>query len=190
MKESSVAPGATGTFEFWLTVPDNPGSYNERFNLVAEGRTWFSDIGLSYGIGVSPKIYSWQWAGQYAFTDSNKTTPVDLNTLHPGQQVYVGFRAKNTGNQTWSNTGVNPIRVGTMNPLERASPFAPGSSWIGPSRPTVLKESSVAPGATGTFEFLMTAPSTLGTYNERFGLLAEGRAWFNDVGLSYGAKVQ
>ena len=189
MKEASVAPGANGTFEFWMTVLDSPGAHNERFGVVSEGLTWFNDTGLSYGIAVAPKVYSWEWAGQYAYTDSNMTTPKDLNTLTPGERVYVGVRAKNTGNITWSNTGANPLRIGTSSPLERTSGFY-DSSWVSQKRPAVMKETSVAPGQTGTFEFWMTAPATKGAYNEKFNLLSEGAAWLKDIGLSYGIKVQ
>ena len=188
MKETSVAPGAVGTFEFWITA-NNTGSFNERFGLVAEGRTWLNDVGLSYGIVVSPDTYSWQWQSQYAYTNQNKTTPRNLNNLSPGEQVYVGFTARNTGNVTWTNNGANPLRVGTADPRERNSVFGLGSNWIGVTRPAAMKETSVAPGAVGTFEFWLTAPNTPGTYNERFSLLAEGRTWLNDLGLSYGIRV-
>jgi len=50
--EPSVAPGQVGTFEFAMTAPQNPGSYSEYFNLVAEGHTWLNDIGLYYYINV------------------------------------------------------------------------------------------------------------------------------------------
>ncbi len=189
MQEASVPPGGTATFEFWITVPNIPGGHNERFNLVAEGVTWLNDVGLSYGIGVAPKVYSWQWQAQYAYTDAAKTTPKSLDGLNPGERVYVGFRAKNTGNMTWSNTGSNPMRVGTANPLERTSPFK-DNTWLGPSRPVALQESSVAPGATGTFEFWLTTPNSPGTHHERYNLVAEGLQWLNDIGLSYGIRVQ
>jgi hypothetical protein len=192
LKEVSVAPGGTGTFEYWMTVPVNPttgGVYNERFNLIANNLTWFGDTGLSYYVNFPKPSYTWQLMSQYAYTDGSKTTPVNMANLHPGDKVWVGFTAKNTGNVTWTNNGSNPIMVGTLNPMERQSLFSPGSSWLSGTRPTLLKESSVAPGSTGTFEYWMTAPSTLGIYNERFGLIANGLIWLNDTGLSYYAKV-
>lgn len=50
--ESSVIPGMIGTFEFTMSAPQNPGSYREYFNLVADGRTWLADYGLYYPINV------------------------------------------------------------------------------------------------------------------------------------------
>ncbi len=178
-------------FEFWMTAPATLGSggvSHERFGLVAEGLTWFNDTGLSYYTNVANPTYTWQMMSQYAFTDQTKMTIKNMNNIAPGEKVYVGFTAKNTGNVTWANNGPNPVLVGTLNPFERFSTFAAGSNWLSGTRPTVLKEATVAPGGTGTFEFWMTGNS-LGIYNERFGVLAHGLAWFNDTGLSYYANV-
>lgn len=40
-----VAPGATGRFVFSVRAPTTPGTYDQYFNLVEEGVTWFSDSG-------------------------------------------------------------------------------------------------------------------------------------------------
>ncbi|MBI2589432.1 hypothetical protein HYW32_00135 [Candidatus Berkelbacteria bacterium] len=43
MQESSVAPGETATFSFWLQAPSgmSPGTYHEHFKVVADGLGWF-----------------------------------------------------------------------------------------------------------------------------------------------------
>lgn len=46
MVQSTVSPGEVARFEFTITAPSQPGSYRERFAPVAEGLTWFSDMGL------------------------------------------------------------------------------------------------------------------------------------------------
>lgn len=50
LQEDSVAPGQTGTFEFWVTVPNTTlgSSYKEYFNFLREGVTWMEDLGLHY----------------------------------------------------------------------------------------------------------------------------------------------
>jgi hypothetical protein len=124
MKESVVAPGQTGTFEFWMTAPTNSGgSFFEYLTPVVEGVQWMQDIGLFYGIGVIPPSYTWQMTSQYAYTDPTKTTPKNMSNLLPGEKVYVGFTAKNTGNIIWKYDGANPLRVGTLSPIERNSLF-------------------------------------------------------------------
>lgn len=52
MLEATVTPGAVGTFEFWYTAGTR-GAYREYFNLVAEGLSWMSDIGLHFNTTVT-----------------------------------------------------------------------------------------------------------------------------------------
>ncbi|MBP9738691.1 hypothetical protein KBD20_03310 [Candidatus Saccharibacteria bacterium] len=191
LKETAVPPGSSGTFEFWMTAPSTGGTYNERFNLIANGLAWFADTGLSFYARVQPRTYTWQMSTQYAYTDESKTVVRNMSNLRTGERVYVGFTARNTGTATWLNSGVNALMVGTASPLERQSRFAAGSGWLSPTRPALLKETSVAPGQVGTFEFWMTAPTGYdGIYHERFGLIANELTWLNDVGLSYYAGVR
>jgi len=187
MKEASVAPGQTGTFEFWMTAPSRAsGNFNEYFDLVIEGKTWLPDFGFNYAASVISPNYAWQLTSQYAFSDATKATGIGLNNLSPGQTAYIGFTAKNVGNITWYNTGNNPLDVGTTNPTDRSSAFcSAGLGWLGCNRPTRMKEASVAPGQTATFEFLIKAPATPGTYREYFSPVAEGAAWLPYIGFNY-----
>lgn len=56
MVETSVIPGQIGTFEFSMKAPAAAGSYNEYFNLVAEGRAWLNDPGLYFTVNVNNPI--------------------------------------------------------------------------------------------------------------------------------------
>ncbi len=181
--EASVAPGANATFEFPIMVPTGGGVFQERFNLVVEGVTWMNDIGLYYYITVN-NGYSWALVSQYAYSDSSKTSGVDLSNLISGQSAYIGFTAKNTGTATWFNNGPYPVDVATTHPLDRTSIFV-SNGWLNPARPARLKQTSVAPGQTGTFEFNYTAPATRGTYIEYFNPVAEGITHFNDLGMYF-----
>lgn len=51
--ESSVSPGQIGTFEFAMQAPSGLGTYNEYFNLVADGITWLNDLGAYFTINVN-----------------------------------------------------------------------------------------------------------------------------------------
>ncbi len=188
LDQASVAPGQTGTFTFTIQAPAAPGDYKEYFNLLAEGVTWMNDPGVYFTIRVAPITYTWSLAGQAAYSDSGKTTGIDLAAFSPGQSGWLVLKAKNTGNVIWSNSGANPIRVGTEANKDRRSLFNTGG-WLAPHRPSNMVESSVAPGAIGTFEFPITAPANGGTYFERFNVLAEGITWMNDLGLYYYIKV-
>jgi hypothetical protein len=190
MKEASVAPGQTATFEFWIKAPESSThAFQEYFCILSEGKTWLQDVGLQYNLTVEPINYSWQLTSQYAFTDDTKSTPTGLGNLEPGERKYVGFTAKNTGNTTWTNTGTNPVRVGTTRNLNRQSIFA-DSTWINNTRPTAMKEASVAPGQVATFEFWIKAPAGYsGSFNENFNIVSEMKAWFNDIGFNYATSV-
>ncbi len=125
LQENTVAPGEIGTFEFWLKAPPAGGSYSEYFGPVVEGVQWMRDIGLFYTLHVQAPIYSWQMTNQYAYTDQTKTTPKNMANLVPGEKVYVGFTAKNTGNVPWKNTGGNAVKVGTSLRLNVVASSAP-----------------------------------------------------------------
>jgi len=143
---------------------------------------------FSYGRDVP--VYTWQLAGQYAFNDQTLTIPKSLVNLEPGERVYMGVQALNTGNTTWTRDGANPVHIGISNPYDRYSPYF-DSTWIGQNRPGRLKEQSVSPGQIGTFEFWMTAPySKSGVILEYLNLVVEGRTWMNNIGLNFYTSVK
>jgi len=86
----------------------------------------------------------------------------------------VGF--KNTGTETWKNSGANFVSAYTWDPKYRASPFQ-DASWRSFRQPAALKNQSVAPGQIGYIEFTLRAPTTPGTYKETFNLAAEDLLW-------------
>jgi hypothetical protein len=182
MTESSVAPGQNGTFEFWYKYGQT-GTYNEHFSLVIEGYRWLNDPGLYFYTVAQPPIYSWSIAGQDSYTDQTKTTPVDSSNMVIGQRIYLVIAAKNTGNVSWTNSGTNPVHLGTSNPLDRNSNFC-DSTWLSCNRPAVMNEASVAPGGTATFSFWYQANQN-GTFKEYFLPVVEGAAWMNSTGLNY-----
>lgn len=173
MNESSVAPGQTAGFQFYVTIPPKAGNYYERLNLVAEGQKWFNDQGLT--LYLHGKSYAWQslW-----HSHSTGTANIPRNT-----DFSVTLKVKNVGESTWNNSSPFPLRVGTVEPLNRSSAFYT-SSWVNSTRPATLIENTVAPGSEGTFVIPMRTPSTIGQYNERFSLLAEGLLWLNDPNFS------
>ncbi len=156
--------------------------YSGSYNFVYFFEIWFgSPLTASY---------SWDVVTQYAFTDSSKTMPVGLNDLSPNQRIYLGVKIRNTGTATWSNSGQNPVRLGTSRSYDRSSAFY-DATWLGFSRAATLQEASVAPGQIGTFEFWIKAPEgNLTNFTEYFAPLAEGKTWMPDIGLYFGITVQ
>lgn len=88
MQETSVAPNATATFSFTLKVPkdaDTAGSYNEFFNLVAEGITWMPDINMFIPVLVPARVgtFLFGWYGASDFGWVGASTPGDADAVAP-----------------------------------------------------------------------------------------------------------
>ncbi|HSX17906.1 MAG TPA: hypothetical protein VLE51_00940 [Candidatus Saccharimonadales bacterium] len=181
MTENSVLPGNLGHFSFKINPPNRDGSYDESFNLVAEGATWFHGNGYQLHLVISPSYYRWSMVSQSSNTSSF--------LLLPGQTAQFTLVAKNTGNVSWSNSGANPVRLASWLPTNRSSAFY-DSSWILPIRPALLQEASVSPGSNGTFVFTVNAPQKEGFYTEHFNLAMEGVSWFEDPGMEFDINVK
>jgi lysozyme len=97
-------------------------------------------------------------------------------TMTQGETVASYIELKNVGSKTWdSNT-----KIGTTQPRDRSSAFA-DSSWLAPNRLAAVS-GTVPPGSTYKFQFNLHAPVKEGTYDEYFGVVEEGVAWFSDPG--------
>lgn len=181
MKETSVSPGQNATFEATFITPPSGGVSKEYFMPVAENIQWLNDLGLYLPVNIKD-VYSWEFAGQQAYTDATRQTPVDTFNLAKGQKFYFVARAKNTGTATWYNSGAYPLKLGTSHPLDRTSLFY-DSSWLSPNRVSLLKESTVKPGETGELAGYFTAPNQVGSYKEYLQPVTESVTWLNDLGL-------
>jgi lysozyme len=117
-----------------------------------------------------PLPYAAQWVAQSFPLASTALTMVE------GQTIPSYIELKNVGTKTWdSNT-----KIGTTQPRDRKSAFA-ASTWPALNRLAAVK-GTVAPGATYKFTFDLLAPDKPGTYDEYFGVVQEGVAWFSDPG--------
>jgi hypothetical protein len=97
-------------------------------------------------------------------------------TMIEGQVIPSYIELKNTGTKAWDSK----THLGTTQPRDRKSAFADGT-WIADNRPSGVT-GTVPPGGTYKFKFDLAAPSTAGDYDEFFGVLQEGVAWFSDSG--------
>ena len=183
LTETTVVPGGIGTFEFPINAPTGINTYNETFGLVVDGKSTFSSGFINFQFNVLPPIYSAQSVWQQIYNNSNKSTSLGWNaSLTTGQNAWAVVVMKNTSNITWTkNGGLYDVRLATYG-WGRISPFCAGL-WIPTvpncTRPAGLKENTVPPGATGTFEFNLNAPTGINTYNETFGLVVDGKSTFN-----------
>ncbi len=99
-------------------------------------------------------------------------------TITAGRTASVSITMRNSGTHAWDSRTC----IGTTVPRDRTSPFA-GPEWPGPNRRACVPAgTTVASGANHTFTWTMHAPATAGRYDEHWGMLEEGTAWFSDSG--------
>ena len=165
MQETSVAPGATGTFVYTLQAPRAPGTYRESFDLVIDGVAWFNSGGYTLTINVVPAT------NNSTVISNTLPTAMNANTTATGT-----ITIRNDSNITWQKAGAFPTILGTSAPYSRASQFM-ASDWLSSSVPVRMQETSVAPGANATFVVTLKAPPTNGTYVESFNALQDKLTW-------------
>jgi hypothetical protein len=133
----------------------------------------------------------WNWDYYMSLiSDVRNASYVGANfptTIRPGQQISVSVQFRNTGTTTWFPSGSNPVRLGTQNPRDRSSPFYTAGNWVSVNRPANVN-TTVAPGSTGVFNFVLTGPRTYGAYTESYQLVQEGIAWFGPT-VSFNLQV-
>jgi hypothetical protein len=134
------------------------------------------------GGGATAKAY-WQKKPSATY-GSAWVSQSSYPTVTQGGYADLSVTFRNTGNTTWYNTySPNRTHLATLNPnngaVDYPSPFVCTPGWIGNNRPTALSNSSVAPGANGTFNFRICVPAGMapGTYRIAVAPLIESVSW-------------
>ncbi|MBO6934870.1 MAG: N-acetylmuramoyl-L-alanine amidase [Deltaproteobacteria bacterium] len=109
-----------------------------------------------------------------AYVDQSFPLARDPFVIPPGDEVAGYIELRNTGTDNWEP---GATFLGTTEPRDGDSAIA-GSDWVSPHRAATVS-STVAPGATGRFEFSVRGPTTAGDYPQYFNLVQEGVAWFS-----------
>lgn len=126
----------------------------------------------------------WDWNYFMSVVKGTPTTPTWAasykaqsypSSMVAGSTAIAWVEFTNTGTGTWTHGNT---RLGTSSPQDRASPFYNSSNWISSNRPTDVDQSSVTNGQVGRFTFILKAPTTPGTYTEKYRLVQEGVTWF------------
>jgi RHS repeat-associated protein len=91
-------------------------------------------------------------------------------TMTAGETYAVTVSMLNQGTTTW--TPGQAYRLGSQNPQDN-------TTWMmTTNRVNLLASESVSPGATATFSFVVTAPSSPGSYNFQWQMVQELVEWF------------
>lgn len=177
--ESSVPPGGTFHYEMYIHAPNQGGEFREYFKPLLEGRAWMTNETGFHIYMNSTDFYDWQWLYFGAWTDSTKSVPVSMDNLARNQQVYIELKVRNKSATVWTNSGSFPTRLGMQNPQDHNS-FICGPGWVSCNRAANISESSVNPGAIGTFAFTIQVPGNTGVYREYMKPVIESKGWMRD----------
>jgi hypothetical protein len=160
LRASTDVTGATITFE---TQFEGCGQCNESQRIA------YAQAVLA-AFGSSSVAYGAQFVSQ-SFPLASTTM-----TMIEGQVIPSYIELRNTGTHAWDSS----THLGTTQPRDRKSAFADGT-WLSDHRPSGVT-GTVPPGGTFKFQFDLAAPSMPGTYDEFFGVVQDGVAWFSDPG--------
>jgi glucose/arabinose dehydrogenase len=169
--EASVPPNAIATFAFALRAPAAQGTYRLALHPVLEGVQHLEDEGV-FVLVVSDAGFHSAWVSQSPYP-----------TLQPGQisaPLTIAFR--NTGMQAWTKGVLGQEARLAIN--QDDAQWAPlGVNWLSANRVAAQTETSVPPGANGTFTFQVRAPQLAGTYSLHLRPVIDATAWMEDQGV-------
>lgn len=177
MREKTVKPGQTATFEVTLNAGYKAGFYILEFAPVVNNKYKLSKSAILQPINIAEPTFN------YSFVNA-KHPP---NPFYAEEQAEAWVELKNTGNIVWRNYGENKIYLGTQKPQDRKSLF---SSDGRRTRLGYLEEREVYPGQIGHFVMPLTAPERRGIYTESFAPVIEGIRWLNDLGMQFRITVK
>lgn len=162
-----------GNWDSHLHFGMHPGGYGA---AIGSYPPWARGYESSFPAGwVKPQDYISQRLAGY---DYQIYSVAGGGQMYNNEGYYVIFRVRNTGAWTWQKNGANPVRLGAINPRDRASPFSNSGTadgWVNPSR--IELESDTAAQGVATFTAFFKSPGVAGNYQECFSLLSEGYAW-------------
>ena len=129
---------------------------------------------VAYAQAVLAAYGSVAYAAQ--FVSQSFPSATTTLTMVEGEVIPSYIELKNVGTKAWDSK----TKLATTQARDRSSVFADGT-WLSKSRLAGVT-GTVPPGATYKFSFDLAAPSAPGTYDEFFGVVEEGVAWFSDPG--------
>ncbi len=132
LKEKSVAPGGSGTFDFTFTASQKPGYYKEMFRPTMDNAAWVSSDEVSFETVIYEKQY-----------DSELLAKTSLKTWKQGESYVLSISLRNVGMESWSekDLSITFAKKGDLNINDLA-----------------LSPAKVDPGDTGTITFNVKVP--------------------------------
>lgn len=165
---ADLGPGQSVTVQAKVPAPPDAGTYSLRFDLVQEGVTWFSAMGVPMGSTSVAVCCTKTFGAMYQ---------PQLSTLAAsGSTQLVPITLTNTGNFPWPAAGSNPVHLG----YHWIDSAGNATVWDG-VRSNLA--SDVPPGTAQTLQATVQVPTAPGSYTLRWDLVQEGIAWFSGKGV-------
>ncbi len=178
--EARVAPGETGTMDFFVHAPQGfEGDLTETFALAAEETAWIDGGQITVTITVASE------ESQAALQDPNPVTVPSDVTGYAGsllaasvtsvrakadQTIPVQLAFKNTGTKAWSAIELHAPET----KLAASNANFQHLSWISDRVAARLADVSVAASGTIVVDVILRAPKTQGVHTAQFQLVADG----------------
>lgn len=152
-----VRPGQTYTWTFRMTAPYVSGNLTPKLQMVWGSNAWFGETVVQTINVTGP---------QASYVSSNYP-----DTMLPGQSYAVSITMRNNGTMAWPANSV--IKLGNVG-------NATGDAYKFNRYPQNMN-ANVNPGGTYTFNFVVTAPTTPGTYHPAYQMIWQGQTSFGDI---------
>ena len=178
--ESSVAPGELGHLKFALEAPEVLGLYTAKFKLAAEDLTWIPGGVLEVPINVTnnPESEKASSGGEETVAAAAKnfgaTKLIQSHSnvnLAAGEKITFRVGFKNTGEESWTNTGSNNVKI-CINSDTSTDPYR-DNGWQENNCPTSVSTTTL-PGQLGFFNFNLLG-AVKGEYNVDFILMNQDK---------------
>jgi len=167
---NDLSSGQLANLTASLMAPSTPGTYRLFWDMVQESVAWFSGGGAPVLVPAditvaATKAKDVQWVSH--------NTPTNLSA---NQQVNANLTLTNTGSQTWSKSGANPVFLSYhwLNTSTGAVVVWDGLWTALPQDVVVGQMASISTG--------LKAPTTSGTYNLMWDIVQDGVGWFSGEG--------
>lgn len=160
------------------------GLKSDKYNKIVQRIFGLSILGVLF---LMIPILSKAASEPYSAELIGVSHPYELK-LKTGDRITFWAEFKNTGTETWKNSGEGFIALNVTNPSDHQGIFR-DVFWPAYYRPAVMKTPEVAPQKTGQFIFAITSPPKEGWYTEHYGLVSESRQWIPGGNLTISLKA-
>jgi uncharacterized membrane protein len=165
---SSVAPNAQATFNFTVTAPSTPGTYNFQWRMT-DSTSFFGATSTNIAVTVTG-------GGSSPVNNAEFISQNIPSTMVAGQRYSVTVAMRNSGTTTWDTP--NGYKFGSQNPSDN-------TIW-GTDRANIIYP--VPPGQQVNFGYFVFAPAIAGTYNFQWRML-KGTEWFGTPTTNFTVTV-